>query len=48
MTAPNKPVDFLVNQSNDGWFRCTQEHEQHLAVARFRAVNATAPPGPGC
>jgi apolipoprotein N-acyltransferase len=38
MNAPNNPADFLVNQSNDGWFRCTQEHEQHLAVARFRAI----------
>jgi apolipoprotein N-acyltransferase len=32
------PVDFLVNISNDGWFKGTQEHEQHLAVSRFRAV----------
>jgi apolipoprotein N-acyltransferase len=36
---PNKPpVDFLVNISNDGWFDGTEEHEQHLAVGRFRAV----------
>jgi apolipoprotein N-acyltransferase len=32
------PVDFLVNTSNDGWFDGTAEHEEHLAVARFRAV----------
>lgn len=32
------PVDFLVNISNDGWFKGTQEHEQHLAISRFRAV----------
>lgn len=32
------PPDFLVNQSNDGWFKGTEEHEQHLAVARFRSV----------
>jgi apolipoprotein N-acyltransferase len=32
------PVDFLVNMSNDGWFRGTEEHEEHLAVCRFRAV----------
>jgi apolipoprotein N-acyltransferase len=32
------PVDFLVNISNDGWFKGTQEHEQHLAVSRFRSV----------
>jgi len=30
--------DFLVNISNDGWFRGTEEHEQHLATARFRAI----------
>lgn len=34
------PVDFLVNISNDGWFDGTEEHEQHLAVCRFRAVEA--------
>ena len=33
-----EPPDFLVNQSNDGWFKGTEEHEQHLAVARFRSV----------
>jgi apolipoprotein N-acyltransferase len=32
------PVDFLVNISNDGWFRGTSEHEEHLAISRFRAV----------
>lgn len=31
-------VDFLVNISNDGWFRGTEEHEQHLAICRFRAI----------
>lgn len=34
----NDPVDFLVNISNDGWFKGTEEHEQHLAICRFRAV----------
>ncbi|MFL5327932.1 MAG: apolipoprotein N-acyltransferase [Gemmataceae bacterium] len=33
-----EPVDFLVNISNDGWFKGTPEHEQHLAVSQFRAV----------
>jgi apolipoprotein N-acyltransferase len=31
-------VDFLVNISNDGWFKGTAEHEEHLAISRFRAV----------
>src|SRR5262249_49774686 len=31
-------VDFLVNISNDGWFKGTSEHEEHLAICRFRAV----------
>jgi apolipoprotein N-acyltransferase len=32
------PVDFLLNISNDGWFHGTSEHEEHLAICRFRAV----------
>ncbi|HEY2785514.1 MAG TPA: apolipoprotein N-acyltransferase [Fimbriiglobus sp.] len=35
-----KPVDFLVNISNDGWFKGTEEHEGHLAICQFRAVEA--------
>ncbi|MFL5245890.1 MAG: apolipoprotein N-acyltransferase [Gemmataceae bacterium] len=31
-------ADFLLNISNDGWFKGTSEHEQHLAISRFRAV----------
>lgn len=31
-------VDFLVNISNDGWFDGSCEHEEHLAVSRFRAI----------
>jgi apolipoprotein N-acyltransferase len=33
-----EPIDFLLNISNDGWFHGTSEHEQHLAICRFRAV----------
>jgi apolipoprotein N-acyltransferase len=33
-------VDFIVNISNDGWFDGTAEHEQHLAISRFRAVES--------
>jgi apolipoprotein N-acyltransferase len=36
---PNEEgVDFFVNISNDGWFHGTAEHEQHLAICRFRAI----------
>jgi apolipoprotein N-acyltransferase len=31
-------VDFLINISNDGWFANSCEHEQHLAICRFRAI----------
>jgi apolipoprotein N-acyltransferase len=31
-------ADFLVNISNDGWFNGESEHEEHLAICRFRAV----------
>jgi apolipoprotein N-acyltransferase len=31
-------VDFLLNISNDGWFDGTSEHDEHLAICRFRAV----------
>jgi apolipoprotein N-acyltransferase len=33
-------ADFLINTSNDGWFDGTAEHAQHLAICRFRAVEA--------
>jgi apolipoprotein N-acyltransferase len=36
--AGGQPVDFLLNLSNDGWFKGTSEHEEHLAICRFRAV----------
>lgn len=32
------PVDFLINMSNDGWFGGSAEHEEHLAISRFRAI----------
>jgi apolipoprotein N-acyltransferase len=31
-------VNFLLNISNDGWFDGTSEHDEHLAICRFRAV----------
>jgi apolipoprotein N-acyltransferase len=36
----SEPVNFFVNISNDGWFNGTEEHEEHLAICRFRAVEA--------
>jgi apolipoprotein N-acyltransferase len=36
--ADGPTVDFLVNMSNDGWFDGTCEHEEHLAISRFRAI----------
>ncbi len=33
-----KPVDFLVNITNDGWFDGSAEHDEHLAISRFRAI----------
>jgi apolipoprotein N-acyltransferase len=41
--AESPRVDFLVNTSNDGWFEGSSEHEQHLATARFRAVECRRP-----
>jgi apolipoprotein N-acyltransferase len=35
--APAAP-EFFINISNDGWFKGSEEHEQHLVAARFRAV----------
>ncbi len=32
------PVDFLVNLSNDGWFDGSAANDEHLAIARFRAI----------
>ena len=37
-TAAATPRRFLLNVSNDGWFDGTSEHDQHLAICRFRAV----------
>jgi apolipoprotein N-acyltransferase len=34
----DKATHFIVNMSNDGWFNGTSEHDQHLAICRFRAI----------
>lgn len=38
VTGEDRKVDFFVNISNDGWFKGTQEHEEHFAICRFRAI----------
>ena len=35
--------DVLLNMSNDGWFRGSSEHDMHLAVSVFRAVENRVP-----
>jgi apolipoprotein N-acyltransferase len=35
--------DVLLNLSNDGWFRGSSEHDMHLAVSVFRAVENRVP-----
>jgi len=31
-------ADFIINMSNESWFDDTCEHEEHLALCRFRAI----------
>lgn len=38
-----KPVDILVNQSNDGWFDNSIEGDYHLAASLFRCVEVRRP-----
>ncbi len=42
-TPDNHQPDILLNISNDGWFRGSPEHDMHLAVGIFRAVENRAP-----
>jgi apolipoprotein N-acyltransferase len=37
------PIDFFVNQSNDGWFRGSVEADYHLSSAVFRCVEIRKP-----
>jgi apolipoprotein N-acyltransferase len=38
-----RPPDLLINQSNDGWFHGSAEHDMHLAVSIFRAIENRVP-----
>jgi apolipoprotein N-acyltransferase len=43
-SAPDQSQpDLLLNLSNDGWFRGSSEHDMHLAVSVFRAVENRVP-----
>lgn len=41
--ADGKPVDCLVNLTNDGWFHGSSELDQHLITAAFRSVETRTP-----
>ncbi len=34
----SRPPAFFINISNDGWFKGSEEHEQHWVTAKFRAI----------
>ncbi|MFM1800849.1 MAG: hypothetical protein RJA81_201 [Planctomycetota bacterium] len=36
-------VDLLMNISNDGWFRGSEEHEVHLSASVFRCIETRTP-----
>jgi apolipoprotein N-acyltransferase len=40
---PAKPLDFLLNLTNDGWFHGSSELDQHLITAAFRCVETRTP-----
>jgi apolipoprotein N-acyltransferase len=41
--ASGKQLDFLVNNTNDGWFHGSSELDQHLITAAFRCVETRTP-----
>ena len=42
--APDgRSPDVLLNISNDGWFRGSSEHDMHLAISVFRAIENRVP-----
>jgi apolipoprotein N-acyltransferase len=41
--ADGRQPDVLLNLSNDGWFHGSSEHDMHLAVSIFRAVENRVP-----
>jgi len=41
--SPGKPIDCLVNLTNDGWFHGSSGLDQHLITSLFRAVEFRKP-----
>lgn len=41
--TPERPIDFFVNQSNDGWYIGSVEADYHLAASVFRCVENRRP-----
>ncbi|WP_299461131.1 apolipoprotein N-acyltransferase [uncultured Gimesia sp.] len=41
--STKKPIDCLVNLTNDGWFHGSSELDQHLITAAFRCVENRTP-----
>jgi apolipoprotein N-acyltransferase len=39
----HRPVDVLLNLTNDGWFHGSSELDQHLITAAFRSVECRTP-----
>ena len=39
----DQPLDFFVNNTNDGWFHGSSELDQHLITASFRCVETRTP-----
>lgn len=42
-TKDDEDPDAILNMSNDGWFQQSSEHDMHLAVSVFRAIEHRAP-----
>ncbi|MFK7777574.1 MAG: apolipoprotein N-acyltransferase [Gimesia sp.] len=42
-SSTEKPIDCLINLTNDGWFHGSSELDQHLITASFRCVENRTP-----
>lgn len=39
----DRPIDYFVNHSNDGWFAGSSEQDQHLVTSLFRCIETRTP-----